>query len=97
MRLRLDRRRQYPHRGRAVGQAEARGRSRERGVGEVTASFAVIAVHVASEAKQSIPPCKERMDCFVAEPVIGRAFARPVGSSQSNDGAASARISLLGK
>jgi hypothetical protein len=22
------------------------------------------------------------MDCFVAEPVIGRAFARPVGSSQ---------------
>jgi hypothetical protein len=23
-----------------------------------------------------------RMDCFVAEPVIGRAFARPVGSSQ---------------
>jgi hypothetical protein len=36
---------------------------------------------IASEAKQS----KERtasMDCFVAEPVIGRAFARPVGSSQ---------------
>jgi hypothetical protein len=25
---------------------------------------------------------EERMDCFVAEPVIGRAFARPVGSSQ---------------
>src|SRR5471030_2921021 len=24
----------------------------------------------------------ERLDCFVAEPVIGRAFARPVGSSQ---------------
>jgi hypothetical protein len=22
------------------------------------------------------------LDCFVAEPVIGRAFARPVGSSQ---------------
>jgi len=22
------------------------------------------------------------VDCFVAEPVIGRAFARPVGSSQ---------------
>jgi hypothetical protein len=25
---------------------------------------------------------EERIDCFVAEPVIGRAFARPVGSSQ---------------
>jgi hypothetical protein len=37
---------------------------------------------IASEAKQSISPRKERMDCFVAEPVIGRAFARPVGSSQ---------------
>jgi hypothetical protein len=29
-----------------------------------------------------MPPRKERVDCFVAEPVIGRAFARPVGSSQ---------------
>jgi hypothetical protein len=37
---------------------------------------------IASEAKQSISPREERMDCFVAEPVIGRAFARPVGSSQ---------------
>jgi hypothetical protein len=37
---------------------------------------------IASEAKQSISPRKGRMDCFVAEPVIGRAFARPVGSSQ---------------
>jgi hypothetical protein len=37
---------------------------------------------IASEAKQSISPHQERMDCFVAEPVIGRAFARPVGSSQ---------------
>ncbi len=35
MRLCLHRRRQHPHRGRAVGQAEARGRCRERGVGEV--------------------------------------------------------------
>ena len=35
MRLCLDRRGQYPHRRRAVGQAEARGRCRERGVGEV--------------------------------------------------------------
>ena len=29
---------------------------------------------IASEAKQSISPSKERMDCF-AEPVIGRRFA----------------------
>jgi len=36
---------------------------------------------IASEAKQSIGR-KDKMDCFVAEPVIGRAFARPVGSSQ---------------
>jgi hypothetical protein len=28
---------------------------------------------IASEAKQSIAPRKERMDCFVAEPVIGLA------------------------
>jgi hypothetical protein len=35
---------------------------------------------IASEAKQSISPREGRMDCFVAEPVIGRAFARPVGS-----------------
>jgi hypothetical protein len=35
-------------------------------------------------AKRSNPfsPRQERMDCFVAEPVIGRAFARPDGSSQ---------------
>jgi hypothetical protein len=31
------------------------------------------AIHLAAHA---VP------DCFVAEPVIGRAFARPVGSSQ---------------
>ena len=35
MRLRLDRGGQHPHRGRAVGQAAARGRCGERGVGEV--------------------------------------------------------------
>jgi len=34
-------------------------------------------------AKRSNPWGNEaRMDCVVAEPVIGRAFARPVGSSQ---------------
>ena len=38
MRLRLDRRGQPAHRGRAVGQAEARGRCRGRGVGEVGSS-----------------------------------------------------------
>ena len=32
-------------------------------------------------AKQSSIACSA-LDCFVAEPVIGRAFARPVGSSQ---------------
>jgi len=36
---------------------------------------------IASEAKHSIAP-QGRVDCFVAEPVIGRAFARPGGSSQ---------------
>jgi hypothetical protein len=36
---------------------------------------------IASEAKQSMAP-KGSMDCFVAEPVIGRALARPIGSSQ---------------
>ena len=34
---------------------------------------------IASEAKQSIALLDGEMDCF-AEPVIGRAFARPVGS-----------------
>src|SRR3954451_24712378 len=38
MRLCLDRGRQHPVRGGAVGQAQPRGRSRQRGVGEVTAS-----------------------------------------------------------
>jgi hypothetical protein len=33
-----------------------------------------------SEAIQS--RVRRTMDCFVAEPVIGRTFARPVGSSQ---------------
>jgi hypothetical protein len=36
---------------------------------------------IASGAKQSILSLRGEMDCF-AEPVIGRAFARPVGSSQ---------------
>jgi hypothetical protein len=34
---------------------------------------------IASEAKQSILSLRGKMDCF-AEPVIGRAFARRVGS-----------------
>jgi hypothetical protein len=39
--------------------------------------FPVIARSTCDEAIQSVPV--ERLDCF-AEPVIGRAFARPVGS-----------------
>jgi hypothetical protein len=34
---------------------------------------------IASKAKQSILSLRGEMDCF-EEPVIGRAFARPVGS-----------------
>jgi len=34
---------------------------------------------IASAAKQSILSLSGEMDCF-AEPVIGRAFAQPVGS-----------------
>jgi hypothetical protein len=34
------------------------------------------------ERSEAIQGRKERLDCFVAEPVIGRAFTRPVGSSQ---------------
>src|SRR3977135_579819 len=34
-----------------------------------------------AQAKQSRAE-QTTLDCFVAEPVIGRAFARPVGSSQ---------------
>jgi hypothetical protein len=37
---------------------------------------------IASGAKQSTATATVTMDCFVAEPVIGRAFARPVGASQ---------------
>jgi hypothetical protein len=49
-----------------------------RGIAESHLEFNIIA----SEAQQSMSRRKGRMDCFVAEPVIGRAFARPVGSSQ---------------
>ena len=51
----------------------ASGASRREG--EVVCGFFVIA----SAAKQSILSLRGEMDCF-AEPVIGRAFARPVGS-----------------
>jgi hypothetical protein len=37
---------------------------------------------IASEAKAIHRFARTEMDCVVAEPVIGRAFARPVGSSQ---------------
>jgi hypothetical protein len=51
-------------------------------------SFGVIASDLPAEAlakaeaKQSSFAATRKLDCFVAEPVIGRAFARPVGSSQ---------------
>jgi len=49
--------------------------------GESTAhDFAIsLNIVIASAARQSILPLLGEMDCF-AEPVIGRAFARPVGS-----------------
>jgi hypothetical protein len=37
---------------------------------------------IASAAKQSTLSLRCSMDCFVAEPVIGRALARPVGSQE---------------
>jgi hypothetical protein len=37
---------------------------------------------VIASASEAIQSQKRRLDCFVAEHVIGRAFARPVGSSQ---------------
>jgi len=43
-------------------------------VREIVSSEVTIVIASDSEAIQS--------DCFVAEPVIGRAFARPAGSSQ---------------
>jgi len=36
---------------------------------------------IASE-REAIHANDKGLDCFVAEPVIGRAFARPVGSSR---------------
>jgi hypothetical protein len=41
-----------------------------------------ITCSVIASASEAIQDHKESLDCFVAEPVIGRAFARPVGSSQ---------------
>jgi hypothetical protein len=46
--------------------------------GEVVNARQVFHV-IASAAKQSILSSRGKMDCF-AESVIGRAFARPVGS-----------------
>jgi hypothetical protein len=42
-------------------------------------SLSVIACDKRAATKQSTHPLCREMDCF-AEPVIGRAFARPVGS-----------------
>jgi hypothetical protein len=57
----------------------SKGIPEPRPVGGFVAEKYVISRHCErSEAIQRA----YRMDCFVAEPVIGRAFARPVGSSQ---------------
>jgi hypothetical protein len=34
------------------------------------------------ERSEAIHRAAKKLDCFVVEPVIGRALARPVGSSQ---------------
>src|SRR5258708_19037242 len=39
---------------------------------------------VIASASEAIQDRENSLDCFVAEPVIGRASARPVGSSQRN-------------
>ena len=49
----------------------------------------VIARSVAT--KQSIPSLRGKMDCF-AEPVIGRAFARPVGCVPSMIGSLEVKV-----
>jgi hypothetical protein len=48
------------------------------------ARYRTEALRPSLRAKRSNPIARHSgcMDCFVAEPVIGRAFARPVGSSQ---------------
>src|SRR5258708_9036993 len=71
MRLRVDRGRQYPDRGRAVGQTEARGRCRERGVGQIDA--VVIDCEEGKRRSNPFYPLID-LDCF-AEPVIGRRVA----------------------
>jgi hypothetical protein len=68
--------------------ADAENGSDRHAGGEVAACAGITALHVAAAStslrgalatKQSILSLRGKMDCF-AEPVIGRAFARPVGS-----------------
>jgi len=51
----------------------------------------VCLVVIASAAKQSILSLRGKMDCF-AEPVIGRAFARPVGCVPSMIGSLEVKV-----
>jgi hypothetical protein len=46
------------------------------------ADFEAVALDRHYERSEAIRSKEERLDCFVAKPVIGRAYARPVGSSQ---------------
>jgi hypothetical protein len=66
-------------RSRGVWVPACAGTTRGEGLRSAKTKTLALAV-IASEAKQSTATVKA--DCFVAEPVIGRAFARPVGSSQ---------------
>src|SRR5437899_12938672 len=51
-----------------------------------TVVSAVIADQLAVIASdEAIHSHKTRLDCFVAEPVIGRAFARPVGLAMTKE------------
>jgi hypothetical protein len=42
----------------------------------------IVSKGVNASEREAIQHHKGRLDCFVAEPAIRRAFARPVGSSQ---------------
>jgi hypothetical protein len=46
------------------------------------ASFQAFAAVIASVSENNPALPQKILDCFVAEPVIGRTCARPVGSSQ---------------
>jgi hypothetical protein len=72
-RLRVQRAPGVPHAlfGREINQRLGRLASRDL--------YGCLEIVIASAAKQSTLSLRGKMDCF-AEPVIGRAFARPAGS-----------------